>query len=251
MINFLKFLWALWILIMVLITGFLAVPGYWLFFTIGGEKAFRSAHKWVSRGWARTLIVCALIRIKPINNHRVDPKKAYVIISNHRSQLDIIACALSNPGVFKFLAKVDLLKVPFFGYAIKKMYITVKRESKEDRAKAVEKMAACLKEGISVHVYAEGTRNRGPEPLKKFYDGAFKLAVETGTPLAVMTIVNSGNLNAPGGLPMIQPGVISCYWEEPIETSEMTLDDLPALKNRCRQMMLSHLVTPEPEAVQA
>ena len=195
-------------------------------------------------------MICALIRIKVRHKNLIDPKEPYVIISNHTSQLDIVACAISNPGVFKFLAKVDLLKIPFFGYAIKKMYITVKRESKEDRARSLEKMAASLDDGISVHIFVEGSRNRTSEPLKSFYDGAFKLAIESGMPLAVLTIVGSSERNSPGRFPMLSPGTITCHWDEPINTQGMTLNDVSKLKARCRELMMGH-IAPNRESVPA
>ena len=40
-------------------------------------------------------------------------------------------------------------------------------------------------------IYPEGTRNRTNEPLKKFYDGAFKLATDTGTDIIPAIILNT------------------------------------------------------------
>jgi 1-acyl-sn-glycerol-3-phosphate acyltransferase len=48
---------------------------------------------------------------------------------------------------------------------------------KRAEGKSFEKMKAVLEKGMHMSIYPEGTRNRTAEPLKKFHDGAFKLAV--------------------------------------------------------------------------
>ena len=52
-------------------------------------------------------------------------------------------------------------------------------------------MKDVLKKGMHMCIYPEGTRNRSNEPLKKFYDGAFKLAVDTGTSIIPSLIFNT------------------------------------------------------------
>ena len=44
-------------------------------------------------------------------------------------------------------------------------------------------LKSVLKKGISVFIFPEGTFNTTGQPLKAFYDGAFRIAIETQTPL--------------------------------------------------------------------
>ena len=55
--------------------------------------------------------------------------------------------------------------------------VLVNRKSDESRRKSYDKMKKVLQKGMHMSIYPEGTRNRTNEPLKKFHDGAFKLAV--------------------------------------------------------------------------
>jgi 1-acyl-sn-glycerol-3-phosphate acyltransferase len=58
--------------------------------------------------------------------------------------------------------------------------VLVDRKSETSRRQSFEKMKDVLEKGMHMSVYPEGTRNRTTEPLKKFHDGAFRLATETG-----------------------------------------------------------------------
>ena len=71
------------------------------------------------------------------------------------------------------------------------------RKSPESRAESVERMRQALQSGFSILLYPEGTRNRGDQPLTDFYDGAFRLAAETGFPMAVMTLNDPRKYNDP------------------------------------------------------
>jgi len=171
----------------------------------------------------------------------IDPKRTYVFVSNHQSQLDIPSFACSNKNTFRFLAKAELTRIPILGYLISKLYITVKRENRTDRMKSLEVMMDNLREGISVFIYPEGTRNRSDKPLLPFHDGAFRLAIEAQAPLAVMTVIDSKKLLSPVKGIELSPGVLHCIWSPVIETKGMNHNDVPALKERTRQLMLDIL----------
>jgi 1-acyl-sn-glycerol-3-phosphate acyltransferase len=74
------------------------------------------------------------IRLKVEGKELLDPKGSYVIVGNHNSSLDFILNAHAFPGVFRFLAKQELQKIPVFGYIVKKMCLNVDRSSAMSRA---------------------------------------------------------------------------------------------------------------------
>jgi len=103
-------------------------------------------------------------------------------------------------------------------------------------------MRKSLDEGISVFLCPEGTRNKHEEPpLLDFRDGAFRLAVATQTPIAALTVLNTGRKLSPLRPIALAPGTLHAVWSEPIETKGMTLDDVPALKEKVRTQMEAHL----------
>ena len=216
------------------------IPFYFLVFKTFGKQAPYYAHR-ISRLWAKMLFVLILIRVNIKNKEFIERKKTYVFISNHQSLLDIPLFALSCKNTFRFLSKAELAKIPLFGYILRKLYITVNRTDKADKMKSIEAMKKSIGEGISVFLCPEGTRNKTERPLLNFKNGAFVLAVETKTPLAVLTIINSKKLLSPLQLVQLSPGTIHAVWSKPIETIGMTKEDIPHLKEMAKEIMLQNL----------
>lgn len=239
MIPILKQLWAFWALLAFIITCIIIFPCYYLLFFFN-PKSIHFAQQ-ITRFWAWMVTIAFGVRVRVHEKEFIDKNKTYVFVSNHSSQLDIPACMLATPVTFRYLAKAELKKFPVVGYVVGKLYIFVERQRGKGRVESLEAMEKSLKEGISVFIYPEGTRNRGPQLVKEFYDGAFRLAIETKTPLAVLSIVNSDKLLSPNEKFQLSPGIIDCYWEQPIDTAAMTMDDLQKLKEMAKEIMMKHL----------
>ncbi len=234
----LKTIWGIWGAIAFSVTVILFIPFYFIIFSlnIGGKRnAPHLAHK-ITKAASAFLFTLLLIRVKTKKKELLNRNQVYIFVSNHCSLLDIPACALCTPHTFRYLSKVELTKIPLFGYIIRKLYITVSRKSKEDRARSMSSMVQSLNDGISVYIYPEGTRNKTENPLGEFYDGAFRLALQTGLPIAVLTIRNSKKLLSNYQL---QPGTMECIWDEPIQIKKG--DTIESLKNQVYSMMLNHL----------
>lgn len=234
----LKTIWGIWGAVAFAVTIIFFVPFYFIIFSlnIGGKKnAPHLAHK-ITKIASAFLFILLLVRVRTKGKGLLDRKQVYIFVSNHRSLLDIPACALSTPHTFRYLSKVELTKIPLFGYIIRKLYITVSRKSKEDRARSMSSMVQSLNDGISIYIYPEGTRNKTEKPLSEFYDGAFRLALETGLPIAVLTICNSGKLLHNTHL---RPGTMECVWGNPIQIKDN--DTIDSLKKQVYSMMLNHL----------
>ncbi len=76
-----------------------------------------------------------------------------------------------------------MTRVPVFGFIYKNAIVTVDRSDAAHRAASLKILKSVLNKGISIFVFPEGTFNETSAPLKEFYNGAFKLAVETQTPV--------------------------------------------------------------------
>ena len=183
----------------------------------------------------------SLIRLRVFGKEKVDKNATYVFVANHASQVDIIASASAMPQPIRFLAKAEIKHIPVFGYMVKMLAIMVDRKSKESREKSVQYMVDELKKGNSLFIYPEGTRNRTDQPLKEFKDGAFRVAILAGVPIVVQTLIGAKEVNDPRGL-QLYPGKVDVYFSDPIETKNMTVDDVPLLKERVKAEMLKHLV---------
>ena len=236
-------IWAVYAVILFLMMMFLSLPIVLINGLFGSPDAVlrRNIH-YLHHIFTPIFLTCIGIRLKITGREKLDPAQSYVIISNHRTSLDFIINAEAFPGVFRFLAKKELQKVPVFGWVVKKMCLTVDRHSAMSRARSVVEIKEQLAKGWSIFIYPEGGRNQTEEPLAPFYDGAFRIAIQTKAPLAVQTICNIRDVSSGSGSDLdLKPGVVHIVWDTPIETSGMKAEDIPLLKERVQEQMIQHL----------
>jgi 1-acyl-sn-glycerol-3-phosphate acyltransferase len=178
------------------------------------------------------------------NKHLLTSKSGYILVSNHSSFLDIFLnpYAFRNfPNICTYLSKVEVGNIPMFGLLARKLVVMVDRGDGASRKNSYINMKKVVNEGTSIMIYPEGTRNSTDNNIQKFFDGAFRLAIETETPLAVLTIVGIKNIADNTLIADLCPGRVDCIWDEPIDTKGMTLHDIPALKERVRLLMQGHI----------
>jgi 1-acyl-sn-glycerol-3-phosphate acyltransferase len=111
------------------------------------------------------------------------------------------------------------------------MCVVVDRSSNESRRKSMDNLKRILGMGISVLIFPEGTQNRTKEPLQPFYDGAFRIAVETQEPILPIVVLNAGTIMPPGRA-YIQPGKIVVVVGEEIPTAGLTLAEVKDLREK-------------------
>lgn len=217
---------------------FIVIPCYFIVFNLFPRaKAPHIAHG-VSQTWAKLYYMFLFIRVQVKNKEFIDPTQTYVFVSNHLSIIDIPLFALSCSNTFRFLSKAELARVPVLGYIIRNLYITVNRTDRVDRSLSIQKMKQSLDEYISVFLCPEGTRNQTEAPLLPFKDGAFRLAISSGMPLAVLTVFNSNKIVNPARWFELVPGTIHASWSKPMNTDQLGENDVEILKNKARQIML-------------
>lgn len=161
---------------------------------------------------------------------------AYIYVSNHTSFLDVPALPLFMPGQFRPLGKKELLKIPILGWIVGTVCIIVDRSDAQSRQESIRKLRELIQRGVSVLIYPEGSMNRTNLLLRPFYDGAFRMAIETQTPVLPMVVVNAGNLFRPGTA-YVKPGRIKVRFAPPVPTVGMKAKDVPVLKQQIHGVM--------------
>src|SRR5262245_40219318 len=205
----------------------LYLPGILLPFLFGdryGDVSFK--YLWL---WAWTFSKLNFMPYYVHGRSHIEKGKAYIYLSNHSSYLDIPGICLTVPRQVRILAKKELLKLPILGWIIGHASVIVDRSSNESRRKSLDHLKNVLKAGISIFIFPEGTQNRTKETLQAFYDGGFRIAVETQQPIMPMVMLNGGKLMPPGRV-YIEPGTITIRIGKSIPTEGLTLADIPALK---------------------
>ena len=105
---------------------------------------------------------------------RMIKQSQYIFVSNHISYLDSAVLVKAYRQPVRPLGKVEMSKVPVFGFIYKNAIVSVDRSSAHNRAKSIRILKSIIAKGISVMVFPEGTFNMTNKPLKEFYDGAFQ-----------------------------------------------------------------------------
>lgn len=118
----------------------------------------------------------------------------YVVICNHNSLMDPPLSSPAIPGPNKTIAKAEMAKIPIFGIVYKRGAVLVDRKNEESRRASFGKMKEVLEQGLHMCIYPEGTRNKTKEPLQRFHDGAFRLAVTTQKPLIPALLFNTAKV---------------------------------------------------------
>ena len=146
-----------------------------------------------------------LIRIMPIWGIKIEGSEkairgtTYVLISNHQSILDILFINSLRYN-YKWISKIENVKVPFLGWYLKMAdYITIDRGNEESKAEMLEKSLSCLKSGTSIMLFPEGTRSADRE-IGFFKRGAFQLAIMAGVPVLPIVIDGTGGILPKHGL---------------------------------------------------
>ena len=229
-------IWALWGLISFVLTFLIIFIPSMIPYLVPDPKG-QDLFIRISRIWMTVWLYMVGCPLKVSGKENFAKGTSYIVTCNHNSMLDIPISCPFIPGGNKTIAKKSFVKVPLFGWFYRKGAVLVDRKSEISRRKSFEEMKKVLAMGMHMSVYPEGTRNRTDEPLKKFYDGAFKLAVDTNTAVIPAVIFNTKK-----ALPVHKPFYFiphRLYMDflEPIPVAGQTTEQL---RDKVFQVMKDH-----------
>jgi len=157
---------------------------------------------------------------------------------NHRSYLDAAIAVKVMPLPFRPLGKIEMKKIPFFGFIYKQSVVLVDRSSAVGRSNSVREMIYMIKQGVSILIFPEGTTNESEQLLTPFHNGAFRIAIETQTPLKPVLYLDSGTRFPHHHKKMsLTPGRCRVLFLPSVPVEGLTMEDLPALKQRVFNIM--------------
>lgn len=230
--------WAWLVFLLYVFTAILWTP---VLVMVHGKKALPRILAFY-KGWSDLWGFLALMKYDFQGYENIEKGQSYVITGSHASTLDMFACASSLKMPYVTLAKAELKKIPLMGYLFGVASIFVDRSSEQSRKKSVEEMEKVLNEGTSILIMPEGTRNRTRQPLKEFQNGAFRIAIETQTPILPMVILHVRSLMQADAF-MMKPGTIGVKFLKPVPVDGLATEDIPTLKAKVYQMMEEVILT--------
>jgi 1-acyl-sn-glycerol-3-phosphate acyltransferase len=157
---------------------------------------------WFGRLWGRIIIRTAGVKVEFEGLENIEGLGSFVLVANHQSMFDILALLAYFPRPVRFVAKKELLKIPIFGFALRRGdHIVVDRER---GGQAVRKSVELAKSGLCIVFFAEGHRFSDNQ-IHRFNPGAAWLALLTKLPCVPMAIGGSAAI-MPRGAKTVVPG---------------------------------------------
>ncbi len=172
----------------------------------------------LGRLWCRILCATAGVTVRVEGLENVDVSRPAVFVSNHQSLFDPPALMLALPVNFRVVAKRSLFYIPVFGQALWAAgIIPINRADRERAIASMDRAAARVRGGLSVLVFAEGTRSRDGR-LQPFKKGAFVMAIQAQVPVQPVIVTGSRPV-LPKGAIFARPGTVTVRFLPPVSTA--------------------------------
>lgn len=213
----------------------------------GGERRCYVCEE-LPRAWARSLLWASGVTVRLEGASVIDADRPQILVANHVSWFDVLALAAYMPGPYRFVAKEELARIPFFGPAWQACgHIAINRQ---DRQSAIESLALARRrleeERPTVILFPEGTRSRDGV-LRPFKKGAFVLAIQTGVEVVPAAVVGSRDV-MPKGSWRIRSGTVTVRFGEPIPVDGFDVGQRDQLTHRARTAVAGLLNPTKDEA---
>ncbi|SJZ86855.1 lysophospholipid acyltransferase family protein [Sediminibacterium ginsengisoli] len=223
--NLFARIWALWGLVLFIATLLIAIIFYLPCFLLQ-DPAKARWHRHVSAVWMWIYLRLIGCPLSVYGKEHFSPDTNYVVVCNHNSLMDVPVSTPFMPRANKTIAKKSFAKVPVFGWVYTFGSVLVDRKSDESKRKSYEEMKEKLRIGLDMVIYPEGTRNKSNDPLKSFYDGAFRLAAETGKPVIPTLLFHTKKVLPPNKFFYLVPHRLEMHFLPPVASEGVSAKEL-------------------------
>ncbi len=244
--SWFRLLYTVWCVLVFAVLFLLLVPfvllGSWL---VGKTDRFglQLAHGAI-RLWGILAFVFMAIPIRVEWRFRPTPGQAYVYCANHFSYFDIAVLGVMVPGLYAFIGKKSVRKLPLFGYMYARLHILVDRSNARSRASSLSRCIQTLAQGRSIIIFPEGgIQAENPPRMCPFKEGAFTMAIQQQVPLVPLTLLNNYRILPDNGPFRVHWQPVRVVVHKPIPTTGLTQADAAALRERTYRIIDHELQT--------
>ena len=218
------------------IFSIIALPLLWLTGKFNSGLQHRISQRIVKLAFGKVLFLSG-IKKKVIGVERVPKDRSVLFIINHRGFFDVIWAFYTVPVLSGFVSKKEIAKVPGLRLWMRLIRcVFLDRENPREGIKAILKGIENIKNGTSMFISPEGTRNSG-EGLLEFKPGSLKMAEKAGCPIVPVAITNANKVFE-DHLPWIKPAEMTIEYGEPIYIQELSKEARAKLLEHCREKVL-------------
>lgn len=175
-----------------------------------------------------------------LGRENVPKDTAVLYVSNHRSLADIPMAYITVPNLMGFVAKVETKKVPFLSWwMVLVNCLFLDRNDMRAGMKMVLDAIDSIKQGYSIFIAPEGTRNHGEE-LLPFKEGSLKMAEKTGCPIIPVAISGTDDVFE-NSFPWIKKATCVIEYGKPVYPEQLSKEERKAMGAYCRDIITEML----------
>jgi 1-acyl-sn-glycerol-3-phosphate acyltransferase len=192
-----------------------------------GARGVRT--QWAYTTFSRAFVRMAGVRLLVRGAEQAERHGAYVVVSNHESNLDPFALVCALPQLhLRFVVKRQIMQIPIFGHALRWTgNVTVHRKPGSGDIRRIQDTMSGREPEVSVIFFAEGTRDR-EGAFRPFKKGAFVTAINSGLP--ILPVALAGTFHSfPPARPVLRSGGVAVEVGSPIATTGLSVEDRDAL----------------------
>jgi 1-acyl-sn-glycerol-3-phosphate acyltransferase len=191
-----------------------------------------------ARAWSWLILKTTGVRVTVEGLERITPGTTYVFVANHQSIYDFPVIFASLPYQLRIIAKASLARFPVLGWHLRRGGHLFVDRGRPDLAGILKRWRALVSEGLSVIIYAEGTRSVDGR-VAPFKGGSFLLAIQAGLPIVPIAVIGTRQVMPKGRL-RTEPASVRLIVHDPIQPPAVespTARDAKALAARVHEIV--------------
>ena len=217
----------------------LSLPVLGLFWLL--RKAFPGAIDMISLRvvqWGfKVMLAMTGVKTTVIGEENI-PDEPVLFIANHRSYFDILLTYSRCKNLTGYVSKKEMEKFPILSIWMKRLYcLFLDRENIREGLKTILTAISYVKQGVSICIFPEGTRNDGEElSMLPFHEGSFKIAEKSGCPIVPISLNNTAAMFE-NQAPRIKPVHVIIEYGKPIYPSDLDKDTRKHISAYCQNII--------------
>ncbi|MDO9276257.1 MAG: lysophospholipid acyltransferase family protein [Lutibacter sp.] len=237
--NLFILVWRIWFYAWVITT---IIPIFPVLLVVTSTEKMYPAFFKIARAWAKTILFVMGFKVDVIEEQVLKKEKSFMFCPNHTSMIDVFVMLAITKNPFVFVGKVELTKIPIFGFFYKRTCIIVDRSDSKSRNAVFDKARIRLDGGLDICIFPEGlVPDDESVVLGDFKNGAFRLAIEYQIPIVPITMYDCKKLFSYTFFSG-SPGKLRVKVHSFIETKGLTIKDGNSLKKQTFDVIYKELV---------
>ena len=194
-------------------------------------------HDWLQRAFCRRIALFSGASVQVRRSPGFDPQRTCFFMVNHVNVFDpfILYCVI--PQLVRGWELESHFKIPAYGWLMKRFgNVPVPDTRRPSDIKRLWRLTQdAINRGTGLIIFPEARRTRDGR-VNEFQDGGFRLAQQLGVPIVPVSLVGSFQHHRTGHW-MLSPATITVHLHDTIDTTNLTKNDVPALRDRVREII--------------